>query len=32
MMFERQKDPSGQTPNWVPLDENGVEFDEDKID
>ena len=31
-MFERQKNPSGQTPPEVPLDETRVEFDEDRID
>jgi hypothetical protein len=32
MIFERQKNPSGQRPTEVPLDETRVEFDEDKSD
>jgi hypothetical protein len=32
MIFERQKNPSRQTSTEVPLNETGVECDEDKID
>jgi hypothetical protein len=32
MIFERQKNLSGQRPTKVPLDETGIEFNEDKID
>jgi hypothetical protein len=32
MIFERQKIHPSKRPSEVPLDETGVEFDEDKID
>jgi len=32
MIFERQKNHPSKRPTEVPLDETGVEFDEDKID